>query len=377
MRRDHKTYLRWLAIGGLTLFAQASIALIAISVVTRPGGSGILQTTPVARASTVPAPAAAATASPSAPTAKGPAALGPTARSWAAAAYFPPAQSIVLFGGMTTYNPGHSGASNEIWTWDGRSWRQLHPVNSPSARYGAGMVYDPVNKVLVLFGGTPDGLNAYGDTWTWDGTNWKQMSPATSPQAWPFATMTYDSVRKKALLYLGGLFCPCVSPNQTWGWDGNSWSQVATSTTPDPKTGQQMSGIGGRLAFDAKSGRTLYVGSSGTWALGVAGWVSLGNSGTQIQTDQSGWVNFAVANDDAQGGLVELGANSDTWFWNGSGWTAQNPAMAPPARYGEALAYDPVNRQLILFGGQVLSPPSWSGMNDTWAWDGQVWKQVA
>ncbi len=377
MRLDRKTYLRWLAIGGLTVFAQASIALIAITSVTRGGGSRILQAAPVARASTVPAPSAVASANPSAPTSKGPAASGPSARSWAAAAYFPPAQSIVLFGGMTTYNPGHSGASNETWTWDGHLWRQLRPVNSPPARYGAGMVYDPVNKGLVLFGGTPDGLNAYGDTWTWDGTNWKQVSPATSPQAWPFATMAYDPVRNEALLYLGGLFCPCVSPDQTWAWNGISWSQVAPGTTPDPKAGQQMSGIGGRLAFDAKGGRTLYVGSSGTWALGVAGWFPLGNSGTQIQTDQSGWVNFAVANDDAQGGLVELGANSDTWFWNGSAWTAQNPATAPPARYGEALAYDPVNRQLILFGGQVLNPPSWSGMNDTWAWDGHVWKQVA
>ena len=42
------------------------------------------------------------------------------------------------------------------------------------------MVYDPVNKQVVLFGG--DQLNQLlSDTWTFDGKRWEEKKPALAP----------------------------------------------------------------------------------------------------------------------------------------------------------------------------------------------------
>ena len=55
-------------------------------------------------------------------------------------------------------------------------------------------------------------------------------------------------------------------------------------------------------------------------------------------------------------------------------------AGAPPARSGAALAYDPVSKDLILFGGATVAnqahPPVSSLLDDTWAWNGQTWRQL-
>lgn len=55
-------------------------------------------------------------------------------------------------------------------------------------------------------------------------------------------------------------------------------------------------------------------------------------------------------------------------------------AAAPSARYGAALAYDPVSKQLILFGGATTGtqahPADAERLNDTWAWNGTSWMQL-
>src|SRR5258708_7340736 len=53
---------------------------------------------------------------------------------------------------------------------------------SPPARAGAGMAYDELRKVTVLFGGEGSSM-LFGDTWTFDGRNWNELHPATSPPA--------------------------------------------------------------------------------------------------------------------------------------------------------------------------------------------------
>jgi hypothetical protein len=355
---------RWIGFGGIALVVEAAIAMTALS-------NGPIRSNHPAQAPV----AALATGTPSV---SQHAKAAPSARAWAAAAFYPPASQLLLFGGMTGFNPGNPAISGETWNWDGRAWQQLHPVNSPPARYDAGLVYDPVDRVLVMFGGT-DGQQGFQDTWTWDGVNWKQMSPQQSPPAWPMVTMTYDSTRKTALLYLGGQPCPCDSLDQTWSWNGTTWTQLQTDTTPNPNHGQQMSGIVGSIVFDAASGRTLYVGSTGTWNLADSGWVHVGGGGTPVNTDTSGWPEFVVAYDDSKRGVVEIGAHGDTWVWDGSGWTVQNSSAIPPPRTDEALAFDPVHHQLVLFGGaqHFNGPPEWTADGDTWLWDGATWKQAA
>lgn len=53
--------------------------------------------------------------------------------------------------------------------------------------------------------------------------------------------------------------------------------------------------------------------------------------------------------------------------------TAQAPEASPAPRHGSAMAYDPVTKCVVLFGGvnHLLKPST--RYDDTWTWDGQRW----
>ncbi len=76
-------------------------------------------------------------------------------------AYDPAAGQLVLFGGETTNN-----YLNDTWTWNGTTWTQFNPANSPPIRYGASMAYDNRTSQLVLFGGS-NSVGWLKDTWTY------------------------------------------------------------------------------------------------------------------------------------------------------------------------------------------------------------------
>ncbi len=49
-------------------------------------------------------------------------------------------------------------------------------------------------------------------------------------------------------------------------------------------------------------------------------------------------------------------------------WTKLSPATSPSARFGQAMAYDPVSKKIVLFGGIGKTY-----LNDTWTFDGTTW----
>ena len=59
--------------------------------------------------------------------------------------------------------------------------------NMPPARFGNGIAYDAAREQVVLFGGgvTCCSGNYFNDTWVWDGTTWTQVFPVTSPLPGP------------------------------------------------------------------------------------------------------------------------------------------------------------------------------------------------
>jgi hypothetical protein len=60
---------------------------------------------------------------------------------------------------------------------------------------------------------------------------------------------------------------------------------------------------------------------------------------------------------------VVLFNGSATWTWSGTTWTKQAPATSPGGRAVSAMAYDPANGTVLLFGG-------YDGhfLSDTWIW---------
>ncbi len=65
---------------------------------------------------------------------------------------------------------------------------------------------------------------------------------------------------------------------------------------------------------------------------------------------------------------------ADTWVYDGRGWTERSPSVSPGVRTSYALAYDATLGVVLLFGGRDQQGTRYQ---DTWAWDGSNWKQVA
>ncbi|MGI8425111.1 MAG: Kelch repeat-containing protein, partial [Actinomycetota bacterium] len=71
---------------------------------------------------------------------------------------------------------------------------------------------------------------------------------------------------------------------------------------------------------------------------------------------------------------------ADTWVFNGSSWEQKclgcvPGVSSPSARYGAAMAYDPVHNQTVLFGGQKAGGLQTTNyLSDTWIWNGDNWR---
>jgi hypothetical protein len=73
------------------------------------------------------------------------------------------------------------------------------------------------------------------------------------------------------------------------------------------------------------------------------------------------------------GGFSGASYLNDTWTFDGVTWTQVTTPVAPPARVVGAMAFDAVIRKLVLFGGYNRS-----FLGDTWLWDGatSTWTQA-
>jgi hypothetical protein len=253
----------------------------------------------------------------------------PSARIDMAMAYDAAAGNVVLFGG--TYDGNND--LGDTWTWNGTTWTQQHPAASPNARDSSAMAYDAATGTVVLFGGTRPSQTGgapqiYGDTWTWNGTTWTQQHPATSPPARYGATMAYDAATGDVVLFGGN---GNANLDDTWTWNGTTWTQQHPATSPPTRLVASM-------AYDAATGDVVLFG---------------GDSPT-----------------------TETGRLDDTWTWNGTNWTEQAPATHPSARFGAAMTYDAATGNVVLFGGAGpagKAPGTDCVFGDTWTWNGTTW----
>lgn len=157
--------------------------------------------------------------------------------------------------------------------------------------------------------------------------NWQQLSPIHSATALTGSSMVFDEVRQHFIRF-GGTDAKGELSNATWVWSGQSWVEIKPKTTPDARSGAAMvwDPIGQRIV--------LFGGRSSS---------------------------------DADGAAL-----SDMWAWDGTNWTEITPATSfdrPTARAGAGMAFDPVRKAIVLFGGTDESGPQ----NDTWLLDGDQW----
>ena len=114
---------------------------------------------------------------------------------------------VMLFGGATL---------TETWTWDGASriWTQKFPAHSPPVTQGA-MAYDATIGDVVLFGGfLGSWQDTLSDTWAWNGSDWMEIYPSTVPPNRYDFSMDYDPLNR-VLVMFGG-YSSTVVRDDTW-----------------------------------------------------------------------------------------------------------------------------------------------------------------
>ncbi len=223
---------------------------------------------------------------------------------------------VLLFGGQVA---GTLAAN--AWLLQGNTWTQLAGPQPP-ARGQTAMVYDSARQRLVLFGGSGGG--SLQDTWEWNGTSWSNPDPSPKPPVRHGHAMAFDRERGVTVLYGG--FGGNGFLQDLWEWNGVVWTQRAAANAPGPRSGSAM-------AFDPVHRSVLLHGG----AVQVS-------PGTQ-------WVQ------------------NDTWSWDGSQWQERYPATPPTHRFGGVAVADLHRRRVVLHGGLTGGPFAWE-------WDGAEWSPM-
>ena len=196
----------------------------------------------------------------------------PSPRSNVEMVYDPATGKVVLFGGL--YNA--STRYNDTWVWDGTDWMQLSPANTPTGRASTSLVYDAATSNVVMFGGLSASGTPLGDTWLWDGANWNQASPQTSPSARLAFGMAYDAATSQVVLF-GGLNASFTEMGDTWTWNGTNWTQQSPPLSPGARDGVGM-------AYDPALGQVLLFGGESsesgpylndTWEWNGSSWTTV------------------------------------------------------------------------------------------------------
>lgn len=237
----------------------------------------------------------------------------------------------LLFGGFGAVS-NVSTYFDDTWIWDGAYWRNKTPAlasQRPPGRRLHNLAYDSVRNRVVVFGGIgADNLDR-ADTWEWDGAVWTNRtpaSPAQSPSARAWPAMAFDEARGVTVL-AGGYI-----EGEVWEWDGTTW----TDRTPAAGAPSPVDGLGrwsAGFTYDPVRQRTVLFG---------------GNA---------------------------FGMRGDTWEWDGTSWTDRtpaDPAASPTPRMSMGMTYDFYRQRIVLFGGFDGS----RSLDDGWQWDGTSWSPL-
>ncbi|MCI4317428.1 MAG: hypothetical protein L3J96_02725, partial [Thermoplasmata archaeon] len=242
--------------------------------------------------------------------------------------------SLLMFGG--------SGL-NESWAYRAGNWTLQGAGATPPGRLEAGMAYDANDSEVVLFGGIGGGTGfpLLNDTWAYSAGRWTNLtSTAGGPPPLAGAMMAYDPMAKEVLLFGGESRLGYTS--QTWEFSRGHWTNLTGGLTTSPP------GRGfGMMTFDGADNYLLLVGGIGP------------------PSPLTGFCDYLCG---------------DSWEFTNGAWTQLHPTIGPPPSDGAGIAYDPILRQVVLFGGtgehRSASSGSVAYLNETWTYAGGLWSNL-
>ncbi len=296
--------------------------------------------------------------------------------------------TAVCFGGFVT----DSGSQQ---TWDrlyelpssGSNWLQRSPTAplQPTSRVYTDMAFEAYTGRMVLGPGQGP-FGPQNDTWTFDGSTWTNhgTSASLTPRTQP--AISYAPALG-TVLFGGGIY-PTTYHDDTFVFSNSQWlPALVFGAPPPPRMGHDMvwaSNWNRTVMFGGYNGSTLGDSWSMTTVSSVVLWTQMAVQGA-IPPRQS----HAMAFDQRRDRLVVFGgadANGqflgDTWELVPAGpgwqWIQRTPTQSPPRRWQHKMDYDPARGVVVMTGGYgnpQCGQYCASHLNDVWEYDGDTWTQ--
>ncbi|MGE3172342.1 MAG: kelch repeat-containing protein [Planctomycetota bacterium] len=273
---------------------------------------------------------------------------GPAGITGAAGAYDTLRDQVLVFGG------DRNGRTDQFWRLDGERWVALQPPARPSPRTDARMVSMVLSGRVMLYGGSPGSFQQELDeTWEYDGITWTLRATTQSPGGRAGHAMAYDLARDRVVLF-GGVQGVFVARDDTWEWNGSNWLPVPTTASPSAR--HQAS-----AAYDMRRGHVVLFGGSSiggqldgtTWTFDGTDWTALAPATSPPPRARATMVfDWSDGHCRLVGGSngAPLDAHQDSWEFDGSTWTP-TPGPPPPGRMSAVMVYDPSRDRTVLVGG--------------------------
>jgi large repetitive protein len=257
-------------------------------------------------------------------------------------------------------------------------WTEVF-TSGPASRTDTAMVYDSLHHQVLLFGGLSSTAVTTNDTWVWDGNSWTQLYPVTSPPVRGGHALAYDSVRQQVVLF-GGYDSSFNPLGDTWVWDGTNWAQKFPATVPTAREYHAM-------AFDATHSNVLMFGGEDpsfsdlgdTWTWDGTNWTMRTQPGGNTPDPRD---SMGMVYDSTNGQVVLFGGtefkefgSQETWIWNGTAWNQKLTTHSPPSRGGLGMVFDSARGLTVMFGGIDFEEEG-TPLSDTWYFDNTDWTQA-
>ncbi len=245
----------------------------------------------------------------------------------------------------------------------------------PAAGYGASMAWDPVDRMVVYFGGCDARACPDNQTWGFSGAGWVNLTNSSdAPPAEYFGALAFDrDPNINSVVLFGGCGATACPMNETWWFSKGAWTNVsgprcfiACSWPPPPELlgsfayANSSSGPAAFL-FGGCRDRSCTSMSNSTWAYGAVGPGAFAWTPVTTQSAPSPRFGAGIAYDPELGALVLVGGCTaegrcplnDTWTWANDSWTNRTADIGGPAPAGGAggTTWDAADGQLLLTGG--------------------------
>ena len=178
----------------------------------------------------------------------------PAARSSHSMAYDQIAQIIIVFGGIDNNDTW----LDDTWIFDSRTqvWTQVFPDNHPSVRGSASIFYDPQAQKTILYGGYRPSGGHFDDTWAFDysSNNWTNLNPSIKPTGRYGAPMVYDPINQRGFMF-GGRTSYITDETWVYYYSNNSWVELTMLIKPPNRYWEP-------LTYDVTAQRIIIFGGS-------------------------------------------------------------------------------------------------------------------